>query len=360
VSREEPFAEADGVVAGALASRRFPGAILAVGDAAGVRHLRCFGALTYNPGDARVEPSTIYELASLTKAIATTTLAMVLEAEGRLDLRAPLSSLVPIFRGGDKDRVTVTDLLTHASGLPAWAPLFRTARGAGEVVAAAAALPLEAPPGARSCYSDLGFILLGAALEAAAGEGLEALAAARVLGPLGLGETRFNPGPEDLARIAPTEHDPWRDRVLRGEVHDENAFAMGGVAGHSGLFGPVGDVIRFARFMLGRGDLESRRLVAADAVDRYTRRCDVPGSSRALGWNTPSPGSSAGTRLSPRSFGHTGFTGTSLWIDPDRGVFVALLSNRVHPSRQGPGIQDVRAAVADAVVSAIDRGAGWP
>jgi len=353
VNREDRFAEADGIVAEAAATRRFPGAVLAVGDANLVLHLRAFGSLSYEPGSPRVDASTHYELASLTKVMATTTLAMVLEAEGRLDLLAPVSSLVPELRVGEKERVTVTDLLTHASGLPAWAPLFREAVGREAVVAAAAAVPLEASPAARSLYSDLGFIVLGAALEAAAGERLDALAEARVLGPLGMDETGFNPGPEWLPRTAPTERDAWRGRVLRGEVHDENAFAMGGVAGHSGLFGPVTDVVRFARMMLGNGELEGTRLVSAAAVERYTRRCVVPGSSRALGWNTPSAGSSAGTLLSPRSFGHTGFTGTSLWMDPDRGVFIALLANRVHPSREGPGIQDVRAAVADAVVRGL-------
>lgn len=344
------FAEADGVVARAMAERRFPGAVLAVGAAAGCVHIRPFGSLTYEAGSPRVDASTVYDLASQTKVMATTTVAMVLEEEGRLDLGAPVSRLVPAFRGGEKDRVTLENLLAHASGLPAWAPLFRQAKGRESVLAAAAAVPLDAAPGTRSLYSDLGFILLGAALEAATGERLDVLTDMRVLQPLGMRETLFNPGAEWLPRIAPTEHDAWRGRMLQGEVHDENAFAMGGVAGHSGLFGTAPDLVRFAVMMLGGGQLEGRRLVSASAVERFTRRCPVPGSSRALGWNTPSPGSSAGTLLSPRSFGHTGFAGTSLWIDPDRRLFVALLTNRVHPSREGPGIQDVRSAVADAVV----------
>jgi CubicO group peptidase (beta-lactamase class C family) len=353
VNCDPRFAEADDIVARGTADRRFPGAVLAVGGADGVRHLRCFGSLGYEPGSPPVGPSTIYELASLTKVMAATTLAMVLEEEGRLELASPVSLLLPAFRGGAKGRVTLRDLLTHASGLPAWAPLFREAAGANAVVAAAAAVALEAEPGTRSLYSDLGFILLGAALEAAAGGALDVLSEGRVFEPLGMAETGFNPGPERRTRIAPTENDPWRGRLLQGEVHDENAWAMGGVAGHSGLFGPVADVIRFARMMLSGGELEGKPLVSAATVDRYVRRSDVPGSSRALGWNTPSPGSSAGTLLSPRSFGHTGFTGTSLWIDPDRAAFVTLLTNRVHPSREG-SIQDLRAAVADAVVRGLE------
>ena len=346
------FAEADGVVARGVADRRYPGAVLAVGDAAGAWHVRPFGSLGYDPGSPPVDDSTIYDLASLTKVIATTTLAMILE-EGGLDPTGAVSRFEPGFRGGEKDRASVEHLLTHAAGLPAWAPLFREAKGREAVVAAAAATPLDAPPGARSVYSDLGFILLGAVLEAVAGRGLAALTEDRVLRPLGMTETRFNPGPEWLPRIAPTERDPWRGRLVHGEVHDENAFAMGGVAGHSGLFGPVADIVRFARMMLGKGELEGTRIASASKVERFTRRCSVPGSSRALGWNTPSPGSSAGTLLSPLSFGHTGFTGTSLWIDPERGVFVALLTNRIHPSREGTGIQELRAAVADAVVRGL-------
>jgi CubicO group peptidase (beta-lactamase class C family) len=355
VIRDPRFAEADDIVARGTADRRFPGAVLAVGDARGAFHLRSFGSLGYEAGWPEVSLSTVYELASLTKVIAATTLAMVLEEEGRLEIASPVSRLLPGFRGGAKHGVRIRDLLTHASGLPAWAPLFREAVGTEAVVAAAAGLGLEAEPGTRSCYSDPGFILLGAALEAAGGGRLDALSRARVLEPLGMAETGFNPAPEGRQRIAPTELDPWRGRMLQGEVHDENAFAMGGVAGHSGLFGPIADVIRFARMMLEGGTLEGRRLVSGSTVARYVARSEVPGSSRALGWNTPSPGSSAGTLLSPRSFGHTGFTGTSLWIDPERGVFVALLTNRVHPSREGPGIQDLRAAVADAVVRGLGR-----
>jgi len=349
---DDRFAEADAVVARGVSDRLYPGAVLAVGGAAGAWHVRSFGAVSYDPGAPAVDTSTIYDLASLTKVIATTTLAMILEQEG-LDPRSAVSRFVAGFEGGEKARVSIEHLLVHAAGLPAWAPLYREAKGRDAIVAAAAVVDLEASPGARSVYSDLGFILLGAVLEAAAGRDLAALAEERVLRPLGMTETGFNPGADRRPRVAPTERDPWRGRLLQGEVHDENAFAMGGVAGHSGLFGPIADVVRFARMMLGKGELEGTRVAPASRVERFTRRCEVPGSSRALGWNTPSPGSSAGTLLSPASFGHTGFTGTSLWMDPARGLFVALLTNRIHPSREGAGIQGLRAAVADAVVRGL-------
>jgi CubicO group peptidase (beta-lactamase class C family) len=180
-------------------------------------------------------------------------------------------------------------------------------------------------------------------------------------------ETTYRPGPELLPRIAPTEDDPWRGRVLRGEVHDENAFALGGVAPHAGLFGTAGDLARFAQMLLYGGVFEHQRIVSRETLERFTRRCGVPGSSRALGWDTPTSGdgvrsstpgapgySSAGSLLSEGSFGHTGFTGTSLWIDPARRLFVVLLTNRVHPRRDNDAIRQVRAEVADAVVRALE------
>ena len=232
------------------------------------------------------------------------------------------------------------------------------------------AMDLVYAPGTKSLYSDLGLFLLGEVLERVAGEALDVVAQRRVLGPLGMKDTLYRPGPELTPRIAPTENDPWRGRVLRGEVHDENAFALGGIAPHAGLFGTAPDLARFAQMILSGGVFEGRRIVSRETVERFTRLAGVPGSTRALGWDTPtngttarssSPGtpgySSAGTLFSARSFGHTGFTGTSLWIDPERGLFVILLTNRVHPSRQNDAIRQVRADVADAVVRAL---AGWP
>ncbi len=186
-----------------------------------------------------------------------------------------------------------------------------------------------------------------------AGEPLDVFAAQRIFEPLGMKETLYRPGPELRARIAPTERDPWRGRLLQGEVHDENAYALGGVAPHAGLFATATDVARFAQMMLNGGVYDHHRIVSREVVARFTRRAEVPGSSRALGWDTPSGESSAGHLFSPRSFGHTGFTGTSLWIDPDRRLFVVLLTNRVHPTRDNDAIREIRPAVADAVVRAL-------
>jgi len=351
--RPDGLSAVDAVVARAVAERAFPGGVVAVGKDGALVHLRAYGRFTYDADAPEVRTDTIYDLASLTKVVVTTTVAMILVDEGRLDLGKPVSAFLPRFRGKDKDKVTVLNLLTHSSGLDAVAPLYKDTKGKQAFVERVEAMDLVFPPGSKSVYSDLGLILLGEILERVAGEPLDSFAQKRILDPLGMKDTRYRPGPELLPRIAPTERDPWRGRLLRGEVHDENAFAMGGVAPHAGLFGTAGDLARFAQMMLNGGVLEHHRIVSREVVEQFTRPAGVPDSSRALGWDTPSPNSSAGDRLSPRSFGHTGFTGTSLWIDPERKLFVILLTNRVHPTRENKAITGVRRAVADAVVDAL-------
>ncbi len=246
-------------------------------------------------------------------------------------------------------------------------PLYQEIQGKEAYLERICVTDLAYAPGSQSLYSDLGVILLGEILERVAGESLEAFVRRRVFDPLGMRDTLFRPGPALLARIAPTEVDPWRGRLLRGEVHDENAYALGGIAPHAGLFGTAPDLARFAQMLLNGGVFEQHRVVSRAVVERFTRRGAVPGSTRALGWDTAAasdkaerssvPGtpaySSAGSLLSARSFGHTGFTGTSLWMDPERQLFVILLTNRVHPTRENDAIRAVRAQVADAVVRGL-------
>jgi CubicO group peptidase (beta-lactamase class C family) len=347
------LADLDRVVEAAIAARAFPGAVVAVGRDGALVHLKAFGRLTYEPGAPSVRTDTLYDLASLTKVIVTTTMAMILVDEGRLDLSKPVSAFLPEFRGGDKDEVTVAHLLTHSSGIDWWAPLFKELKGQDAYVRHIVSMPLVFEPGAKSLYSDLGIVLLGEIVERVSGRRLDAFARERIFGPLGMKETLYLPGPDLRPRVAPTENDPWRGRVLQGEVHDENAHALGGIAPHAGLFGTAPDLARFAQALLNGGALEHRRIVSREVVERFTRKAGIPESSRALGWDTPSPNSSAGDLLSPRSFGHTGFTGTSLWIDPERKMFVILLTNRVHPSRDNNAIRQVRRDVADAAVRAL-------
>jgi beta-glucosidase-like glycosyl hydrolase/CubicO group peptidase (beta-lactamase class C family) len=353
--RANGLAEADRVLERALAAKAFPGGVLAVGRDSALVRLAPFGRQTYDAAAPAVAPDTIYDLASLTKIVVTNTAAMILADEDKLDLGAPVSAFVPGFRGDGKERVTVEQLLSHSGGLEWWAPLYKDSAGREQFLARILEMPLAYPPGSKSVYSDLGLILLGEVLERVAGEPLDAFARRRILDPLGMKDTGYRP-PESLRpRIAPTERDPWRGRLLQGEVHDENAAALGGVAPHAGLFGTAADLARFAQMMLNGGVYDHHRLVSRETVDRFTTLARVPGSDRALGWQKPSGGNSAGSRLSPAAYGHTGFTGTSLWIDPERRLFVVLLTNRVHPTRDNDAIRQVRRDLMDAVVGALQE-----
>ena len=349
----------DSAVAGGAA----PGAVLGI-SIDGTRFLHATGQLGADDGTP-VEASTQYDLASLTKVVGLTTALMLAVEERKLDLEAPVQRYVPAFSGGLKQRVTVRMLLAHASGLPAWRPLFRETRSRTEAIELAIATPLEAEPGAREAYSDLGSIVLTHAVETIYGERLDSLLERRVFGPLGLHSVRFRP--VDPEGIAPTEVDLWRGRILRGEVHDENAARMDGISGHAGLFGSAPDLLTYAEWMVEArtGGQEDRRTdtsvwssdrpsVSPTVLREFTRRQRlVPGSSRALGWDTPTPGGSAGSLLPVSSFGHTGFTGTSLWIDPEHRLAIVLLSNRVNPTRNNPRWNPVRSRIADLVMTTL-------
>ena len=339
-------------------SAAFPGAVIAVGRHGRLALIAPVGR--YSVTDHRpVDSATIYDLASMTKVVALTTACMLLVDQGTLALDAPVDRYVPAFRGANKERVTVRDLLTHSSGLPAWRPLYRESASRAEALALVDTTALERPPGERFVYSDLGAIVLMQVVENLTREPLDQFVSARVFGPLGMPATRYLPPPSWHERIAPTENDTaFRHRMLRGEVHDENAGRLDGVSGHAGLFSNALDLSRFAAMLLNGGSWDTLQLIRSETVAEFTRRQDLPvGSSRALGWDTPDEprdsGSSAGMALSARSFGHTGFTGTSLWMDPDRDVFIILLTNRVNPTRANNAIRRVRPHVADLVVAAL-------
>lgn len=341
----------------------YPSAVIAVGRHGRLALLAAAGH--YGVDDPRpVDPWTIYDLASLTKVIGLTTACLLLVDEGKLDLEAPVRMYLPEFQGADKDRVTIRHLLTHSSGLPAWRPLFKDAATRTAALTLVDTTPLTVAPGDSFIYSDLGAITLAQVVERIAGEPLDTFLARRVFEPLGMNRTRYLPPPGWRARIAPTERDTvFRHRLMHGEVHDENAGRLGGVSGHAGLFSNAPDLARFAGWLLAARSGSVTPGVTlptprSETVVRFTTRQRLPpGSSRALGWDTPSQPSSAGTRLSEQAFGHTGFTGTSIWIDPEKDLFIILLSNRVHPTRANTRIMRVRPRVADLVVEAlVDRG----
>lgn len=286
---------------------------------------------------------------------------MLLHDRGRLTLDAPLASLLPEFvslapqhQRAAREAVTIRMLLAHSSGLPAYEKLFQFAQSRHELVQAALTTRLVAPPGTRAEYSDIGFILFGEVLARQADLALDLFAGQEIFAPLGMTRTRFNPPLESRPDIPPTEdHQAFRKRIIQGEVNDENASVMGGVAGHAGVFSTASDVAHFAECMLRGG----ARLLQPATVELFTRREGAPaGTSRALGWDTPSlPESSSGKGFSRASFGHLGFTGTSLWIDPGRQLSVTLLTNRTWPNRASQAIRQVRPLLHDAIVKALEE-----
>ncbi len=352
--QDRRFARAWQVLEQAVREHAFPGAAAAITYEGKLVALKAVGHLTYDEGAPAVQPETIYDLASVSKVVATTTIAMILYERGLLDLDAPVARFLPFLALdiGDKrwEKVTARMLLAHSAGLTAYADFSRRP-APQDIVTLAASMPLEADPGSRPVYSDLGFILLGHMLEQLAGEPLHTFAALEIFGPLGMAQTGFRPPASLHEHIPPTVNDrEFRMKIIQGEVHDPNAWIMHGVAGHAGVFAPAGDVARFAHCMLSGG----APILRADTVALFTRRESSPaGTSRALGWDTPSQPSQSGTKFSPRSFGHLGYTGTSLWCDPDRHLSVTLLTNRTWPSASSQQIKQVRPAFHDAVVDCL-------
>jgi len=343
----------------AVARRVFPGAALAVGWRGSLVAWKGFGYFTYEAESPEVRRETVWDLASLTKPIATTSMAMLLYERGKLDLDAKVAGLLPDFVSGDvlqsgwREEITVRMLLAHSSGLPAHRKLYLGANGREAMLRAARRVELEAAPMERAVYSDIGFILLGELLERIAGERLDEFCQNEIFSPLNL-NMRFAPYPIHLEGVPPTANDTvYRGRVVQGEVNDENASALGGIAGHAGLFGDALGVAQFAECMLRKG----KPLFRPETVALFTaRRREPEGSSRALGWDTPSSPSQSGGRFSEQSFGHLGYTGTSLWCDAERRLSVTLLSNRTWPDASNQGIKELRPPLHDAIINALENG----
>lgn len=327
----------------------FPGAIAVVGDRRGIITQVSVGRIDWAADAPAPDPNTIWDMASLTKVIGMTTAMMQLTEQGKVVLDAPVQRYLPEWTGKWKDRVTVRQLLTHSAGLPAFKQLWELTSTADSARMILMTTALDTLPGARMVYSDIGAILLGWIVERVSGQSLDAYLVEHVFGPLAMNDTRYLPPKEWLPRTAPTERDPWRDRHLRGEVHDENAFFLEQPVAHAGLFGSANDLTRFARMLLNEGTLDGTRVVRAETVRDFTRVQNVLLSNRALGWETPTGGNSAGRIMKRPAYGHTGFTGTSIWIDPANDRFVILLTNRVNPTRENSRIGPVRSAVADLV-----------
>jgi CubicO group peptidase (beta-lactamase class C family) len=405
--QEAVFSSAFDTLRDAIRERVFPAASVAVTQAGNLVAVRAFGKFLYDddesapllsdglqkPGNSdflntTVRPATLFDLASLTKVLATTTMAMLLHEHGLLELDAPIIGTVPEFLLGSSGQsdprrhdITFRMLLAHSSGLPAYEKLFLQARSHAELVNAAFTIPLTADPGTRAEYSDIGFIILGIALERLAQEKLDAFCQREIFGPLAMTSTTFNPSTDLRQKIPPTADEredkcgagaparelrkaepkpgasklkprsTFRRRVIQGEVQDENAFVLGGVAGHAGLFSTAEDVARFAHTLLQGG----ASILRPETVSLFTRRDTTSGTSRALGWDTPSNPSQSGKYFGANSFGHLGYTGTSLWIDPDRQLSVTLLTNRTWPDCSNQAIKQLRPKFHDAVIESLDK-----
>lgn len=379
--QERVFAGAFSIVEQSIRQRGFPAASVAVTRNGQLVALKSFGSLVYAT-DAEGDPllaslvkagsldlpgATVFDLASLTKPIATTTMAAILYERGLLELDAPIVGTVPEFRAASDERrneVTFHMLLAHSSGLPAYEKLFLKAGSREELLRAALTTSLSADPGSRAEYSDIGFIILGLAVERLSGETLDAFCQREIFGPLSMANTTFNP-PESIRKKIPPAADErseagraqppsvrstFRNRVIQGEVQDENASVLGGVAGHAGLFSSAEDVAQFAHAMLQGGF----PILRPETIALFTTRESAPrGTTRALGWDTPSNPSQSGKYFGARSYGHLGYTGTSLWIDPERQVSIVLLTNRTWPDCSNQAIKQVRPRFHDAILEAL-------
>lgn len=381
--QDEIFASAFSVLREAIAQRAFPAASIAVTHKRHLIALKSFGHFTHEEvGDSgpEVTSATLFDIASLTKPVATTTMAAILYERGLLELDSPVVGILPEFLADDcheldprRREVTFRMLLAHSSGLPAYEKLFLRAHTREDLLLAALTTALSTDPGTGAEYSDIGFIVLGAALERIAEESLDTFCRREIFGPLAMTHTTFNP-PADLhQQIPPTADDStFRKRIIQGEVQDENASIMGGAAGHAGLFSAAEDVAIFAHAMLqssagaparempaliskeGASNTPSHPILRPDTVALFTHREPAPtGTSRALGWDTPSAPSQSGKYFGLNSYGHLGYTGTSLWIDPDRQLSITLLTNRTWPDCSNQAIKQIRPKFHDAIVESL-------
>lgn len=363
VRGEAQLQSAFDVIEKAIADKAFPGATIAVGYRDKVTY-HAFGHLSYDKDSPATKVDTMYDLASLTKVVVTTTLVEKLvegDFDSPLNLDAPIERYLPEWASGPQSewrhRVTVRHLMTHTSGLPPFKEYWRTSTGKADTLKMIFAEPLDYEPGTQMVYSDLGIILMAEIIQRLTGKPLDELANEYLFGPLDMKDSMYNPPKKLWPEIAPTEvDDRWRHRLIQGEVHDENAYAIGGVSGHAGVFSTSPDLAAFCQMLLNGGVYGHQRILKRSTIAEFTVPQPISKNERTLGWVVPTEGSSSGHYFSVHSYGHTGFTGTTIWIDPDRQVFVVLLTNRVHPTRENHKIAEVRPAVHDAVMKALGFG----
>ena len=352
---EYDFTQVDEIIQLAIKDSAFPGSVVLISIDGNIIYEKAFGQLTYNDTSAAVTKNTIYDIASLTKVIATTTAVMICYDKNLFSLDDPVVKYLPEFSQNGKEKVTIKNLLLHNSGLPAFKRYYKNYSSADELIKDIYKTPLSYEPGSKTVYSDLGFITLAKIVEQVTGKGFDVFCKEEIFIPLQMNSTFFNPPDSLIDKIAPTEYDIyWRNKLVWGEVHDETASLLNGVAGHAGLFSTAKDVSNLLQLLLNSGTFNGHQIIKPATVKLFTTRYSDK-STRALGWDTKSgEGSSAGNLFDITSFGHTGFTGTSIWVDPTRELFVVFLTNRVYPTRENKKLYKVRPTLHDTVINALD------
>lgn len=350
------FSNVDKIVEGAITDTAFPGAVVLIMMDDRIVYNKAYGNYTYDKNSNPVAVNTIFDLASVSKVIATTTAAMLCYDRKLFDLDDLVTKYIPEFKQNSKGHIRIKNLLLHNSGLPAWKKFYGTFDNPDDVLKDIYASSLEYSTGTKTLYSDLGMITVGKIIEKVTEKSLDEFCRDEIFIPLGMSSTFYNPSAGIKNNIAPTEYDNyWRMRQLQGEVHDETAFLLGGVAGHAGLFSTAGDLSKLLKVLLNNGVHNGKKFIQAETVTLFTRKYSSL-SSRALGWDTKSAeGSSAGKFFGKFSFGHTGYTGTSVWADPERKIAVVFLTNRVYPTRNNTKIIKVRPVLHNAVIKAVEK-----
>jgi beta-glucosidase-like glycosyl hydrolase/CubicO group peptidase (beta-lactamase class C family) len=351
----DKLAKLDSIVQRAIKDSATPGAVLLVAKDGVIVYYKAFGRYTYSPYSREVDINSVYDMASITKPVATTLSIMKLYEEGRIDIEDPVAKYLPRFAQRGKGNVKIKNLLLHNSGLPGWRPLYQLCRTPEEVIDTIFATPLEYETGTKTVYSDLGFITLGKIVEVVTGMPLDEYVKKTFYEPLGMRSTTFRPPKEWLDRIAPTEYDSTLGDFVHGVVHDENARRLGGVAGHAGLFSTARDLAVCMQMLINGGEYGGKRFFKEETVRFFTKRWK---NNRGLGWdNAMSPyGKSAlAGAFGPNAFGHTGFTGTSVYVYPEKKIIAVLLTNRVHPTRKNKKHIPLRKAVHKAIVEALEE-----
>jgi CubicO group peptidase (beta-lactamase class C family) len=351
------FIEVEKVITDAISDSAFPGAVILVWKDAKTILEKPFGHFTYKQNSNKVKLNTIYDLASLTKVLATTTGAMICIDKKLFSLNDEVSKYIPSFASNGKVKVTIKNLLLHNSGLPAWKKYYGKNLSKEEILNDIYKSESEFEPGTKTLYSDLGMIVLGKVIEEVSKKSFDEFCNQEIFIPLKMNDTFFNPPDSIQNRIAPTEVDNyWRMKLIRGEVHDENSSLLGGVAGHAGLFSTAADITKLIEILINNGDVNGNQFIKKETVELFISKKSSK-NKRLLGWDLKyGKGSSAGNNFSVESYGHTGFTGTSIWIDPVKNLFVVFLTNRVYPSRENKKILHIRPKLHDAVIDAIERG----